>query len=235
MKNLFKGALTIPNLLCVIRIILVPVFAVLFIHGYNVDDQRYKIAAVIVLIISGLTDFFDGKIARRFNQVSELGKILDPVADKITQLTLAVMLLILFLKSDNAVIRAFGWVFVVFLAKEAVMVIGGLLMLLFGLKPGAAEMPGKVATMVFYIVMILIVAFGPGIGVFVAAFMLPDIVVGILVSIAAICTIVAFCSYMPETHRQVQYRFSEEGKARRKEEKEKATDAEFIDYKKSSD
>ena len=223
-KNLFKGSLTIPNLLCVIRIILVPVFAVLFLQGH-------KVAAIIVLIVSGLTDFFDGKIARRFNQVSELGKILDPVADKITQLTLAVMLLILFRQSDSPVIRAFGWVFVVFLAKEAVMVVGGLLMLLFGLKPGAAEMPGKVATMVFYISMILIVAFGSGIGVF-TFWVMPDIMAGILVVIAAICTIVAFCSYMPETHRQVQYRFSEEGKAKRRAEKAKAEDAEFVDYKK---
>ena len=43
------------------------------------------IPAVIILIVSGLTDLFDGKIARRFNQVSALGKILDPIADKLTQ------------------------------------------------------------------------------------------------------------------------------------------------------
>ena len=222
-KNLLKGSLTVPNLLCVIRIILVPVFAVLFLKGN-------QIAAVIVLAVSGLTDFFDGKIARRFNQVSELGKILDPVADKLTQLTIAVILLIKFLQSDNKVIHAFGWVFIVFLAKEAVMVIGGLLMLMFGLKPGAAEMPGKVATMVFYVGMILIVAFGKGIGIF-TFWVMPEIVSGIIVCVAAICTIVAFCSYMPETHRQVQYRFSEEGKAERRAQKEaekaNAKDAEF--------
>lgn len=211
-KSLFKGCLTIPNLLCVIRICLVPVFAVLFM-GDN------KVVALIVLAVSGLTDFFDGKIARRFNQVSELGKILDPVADKITQLTIAVMLLIMFRQSSSPVIQAFGWVFIVFLAKEAVMVIGGLGMILFGIKPGAAEMPGKVATMVFYLFMIAIVGFGPDVGVLQNVWTMPDWLAGTLVVISAICTLVAFCSYMPETHRQVQERFSPEGKAKRKAEK----------------
>lgn len=79
--NLMEGAMTIPNLLSVIRIILIPVFLVLFLKGSY-------LAAVIVLGISGLTDLFDGKIARAFNQVSNLGKLLDPIADKLTQITL---------------------------------------------------------------------------------------------------------------------------------------------------
>ena len=154
MKDLFKGCLTIPNLLSVIRIALIPVFAVLFLG----DKQ---IAALIVLAVSGLTDLFDGKIARRFNQVSALGKILDPVADKLTQITIAIILFILFRSADSALINAFGWVFLVFLIKEAVMVIGGLVMLLMSIRPGAAEMPGKVATAAFYGIMILIIGFGP--------------------------------------------------------------------------
>ncbi len=70
--NLTEGAMTIPNLLSVIRIILIPVFLVLFLKGSY-------LAAVIVLGISGLTDTLDGKIARAFNQVSNLGKLLDPI------------------------------------------------------------------------------------------------------------------------------------------------------------
>ena len=85
LKRLFTGCLTVPNLLSLIRIILIPVFGVLFYH-------EHVLAAVIVLAVSGLTDLFDGKIARRFNQVSELGKILDPIADKLTQMTIAVVL-----------------------------------------------------------------------------------------------------------------------------------------------
>ena len=59
-KELFTGCLTIPNLLSVIRIALIPVFGVLYYNG-NI------LWAVVVLFISGLTDFFDGKIARKFN------------------------------------------------------------------------------------------------------------------------------------------------------------------------
>lgn len=211
-KKLFTGCLTIPNLLSVIRIILVPVFAVLFTNGHQV-------AALIVLAVSGLTDLFDGKIARRFNQVSELGKILDPVADKITQLTIAVMLLILFRRAENTLIQAFGWVFIVFLAKEGIMIVGGLVMLLLGIKPGAAELPGKVATMLFYCSMILIIAIGPEIGVFSSHFAMPDWLTCTLVVISAIACVVAFLSYMPETYRQFRERFSKEGKAAAAQEK----------------
>lgn len=200
MKGLFKGCLTIPNLLSVIRIVLIPVFAVLFLN----DNQ---IAALIILAISGLTDLFDGKIARRFNQVSELGKLLDPVADKLTQITIAIILFITFRKADSAVINSFGWVFLVFLIKEFVMVLGGLIMLLLDIRPGAAEMPGKIATCIFYIVMILIIAFGPEVGAFRNLFTMPDFLTGVLVVISAIMCLVAFASYMPETYRQFKERF----------------------------
>ena len=69
-KDLFKGCFTIPNLLSVIRIALIPVFAVMYLNGN-------QLLAIAILAVSGLTDLFDGKIARRFNQVSALGKILD--------------------------------------------------------------------------------------------------------------------------------------------------------------
>ena len=59
LKGLFKGCLTVPNLLSLIRIILVPVFAVLFYQGH-------VLWAVFVLFLSGLSDFFDGKIAAGF-------------------------------------------------------------------------------------------------------------------------------------------------------------------------
>lgn len=72
LKSLFTGCLTVPNLLSLIRILLIPVFGVLFYNG--------RIGwAVVILIVSGLTDFFDGKIARKFNQISELGKMLTPL------------------------------------------------------------------------------------------------------------------------------------------------------------
>lgn len=211
MKDLFKGCWTIPNLLSFIRILLIPVFAYLF---YN--DQ--KIAAVAVLAISGLSDTFDGQIARRFNQVSALGKVLDPVADKLTQITIAVMLLIDFRNAENNLIRAFGWVFLVFLIKEAVMIIGGLVMLLMNIRPGAAEIWGKLATLIFYCGMTVIIAIGPEVGALndLVGFELPEVVTGIIVVVSAIMTIVAFLSYMPETFRQFKEHFDEKKAAKTK-------------------
>lgn len=204
MKDLFKGCWTIPNLLSFIRILLIPVFAYLY---YN----DMKIEAVAVLAASGLSDMFDGKIARRFNQISALGKILDPVADKLTQITIAVMLFLDFKSADNKMINAFGWVFLVFLIKEGVMIIGGLVMLLMNIRPGAAEIYGKVATTVFYVGMTLIIAIGPEVGALneLLGFQMPAVLTGIIVVISAIMTLVAFASYMPETFRQFKEHFDE--------------------------
>ncbi|MBQ7688045.1 MAG: CDP-alcohol phosphatidyltransferase family protein [Clostridia bacterium] len=220
---LFENVWTVPNLLSFIRILLVPVFAVLFLKGE-------LLWAVVVLAISGLSDLFDGKIARRFNQVSELGKMLDPIADKLTQATIAVMLFITFFKAENKTLHLFAWIFLLFIVKELVMLIGGALMIHFGIRPGAAEIYGKAATMAFYLVMITIFAFGPEIGAFRAEegaiyplFTLPEPVMIGLVVVAVIMTFVAFASYMPETHRQVKARFSPEGKAKAQAEKEAAS------------
>ncbi len=196
MKDLFKGCLTIPNLLSLLRIVLVPFFAYFYIN-----DQI--LLAVLMLALSGISDFLDGKIARKFNQISALGKVLDPVADKLTQITLAVLLFWSFYNAEDTTLKAFSWVFLVFILKEAVMVIGGLIMLLFNIRPVAAEFYGKLATFAFYAIMIIVVAFGPEIGVFrESLFELPGAVMMVLVVISAILTVVAFLSYMPETLRQ---------------------------------
>ncbi len=217
---LFENVWTIPNLLSFIRILLIPVFAILFWKGE-------LLWAVLILALSGLSDLFDGKIARRFNQVSELGKILDPIADKLTQATLAILLFLRFFNAKDRTLHLFAWVFLLFIVKELVMLIGGALMIGFGLHPGAAEIYGKAATMTFYVVMIAIIAFGPEVGAFRAEegailqlFTLPPAVMIVLVVLSVILTFVAFFSYMPETHRQVQARFSPEGKAKARAEKE---------------
>ena len=193
-KDMLKGWKTVPNFLSFLRILMVPVFAVLFM-------KEHYLAAVIVLALSGLTDFFDGKIARRFNQISSLGKILDPLADKLTQITIAIVFFITFWKSTGLV-HTFSVVFLVFLIKEAVMVLGSVAMIALGLRPGAAEMPGKVATFAFYLIMISIMFFGPGIGI--TGLFYPDIVMIILICISAILTIVAFCGYIPGVKQQLR-------------------------------
>lgn len=77
-----KQIFTIPNLLSTFRIVLAFVFLAAF-YQSGASGRSNLLTAIILL--SALTDFLDGKIARKFNMVSELGKILDPIADKITQ------------------------------------------------------------------------------------------------------------------------------------------------------
>lgn len=197
LKEYFTGCLTIPNLLSVIRILLIPVFAVLFNNG----DYLW---AVIVLAISGLTDFFDGKIARKFNQISALGKLLDPIADKLSQITIAIMFYITFKGSSDEIVKTFSWIFLIFLIKEVIMVIGGAIMIMFGLKPVAAEMPGKIATFAFYTIMCVIMAFGPDIGILGGVYTLSATVMLILVGISVVLTLVAFFSYVPGVISQIK-------------------------------
>ena len=195
--NLMEGAMTIPNLLSVIRIILIPVFLVLFLKGSY-------LAAVIVLGISGLTDTLDGKIARAFNQVSNLGKLLDPIADKLTQITLAIAYFFYFHASDDALLRGASWLFWAFVLKELLMLIGGVLLLTHDITPQAAIMYGKVATVAYYVVMILLLLFSPGFGVFHNWFTLPSVAIIILVLISVVLTIIAFFAYAPDAVRQLR-------------------------------
>lgn len=201
-KDIFKGALTVPNLITLVRIALIPLFAVLYYDGHLVW-------ALVVLAISGLTDTFDGKIARRYNQVSALGKLLDPIADKLTQITIAVMLYLEFRACDSESMRTFSWVFLLFLAKELLMLVVALVMLLVDIRPNPAEIYGKVATVVFYVVMCVIILAGPEIGLLSQFWgvAMPEWLTMALVVLCAVLTFIALFSYIPETIRQFRDRF----------------------------
>ena len=204
---LFENVWTIPNIISFIRILLIPVFGVLFYKGE-------LLWALLILAFSGFTDFIDGKLARKLNQVSELGKMLDPIADKLTQATIAIVYFFTFRNAENETLNLFAWVFLLFILKELVMLVGGAIMIAVGIRPGAAEIYGKAATLVFYVVMVVLMAFGPEIGAFRAEegailqlFTLPDTVMMVLVVISLIMTIIAFLSYMPGVYSQVKERF----------------------------
>lgn len=200
-KRYLKDWNTIPNLISYVRILLVPVFAILF-------RQGYLGWALVAIVVSGLTDFVDGKIARKFNQVSELGKLLDPLADKITQITLAILLFLEFNECSDNLMKTFSWVFLVFLVKEAIFVIGGVIMLSLGMVPSAAEIYGKVSTFFFYGVMVVLFLFGPEVGVFSQNFTLPSVACVVLIVISVILTLVAFVSYLPDVFRQCKEKFA---------------------------
>lgn len=210
-KELFDGCLTVPNLLSLIRILLIPVFAVLFYKG--------QLAwAVFVIFLSGLSDFLDGKIARKFNQVSALGKILDPIADKLTIFAVAIVLFLKFKEADSTSMQAFSWVFLLFIVKDVIMLIGGAILIALGTRPVAAEFYGKLATFAFYAVMVVIIGFGPEVGAISNLYpnlTLPEPVMFALVIIAVILTFVAFFSYLPGAIKQIK----ENAKSVKKEEK----------------
>lgn len=199
-KDLFKNWNTIPNWISFARIIMVPIFAVLFLN----DEIIWS---VVVLALSGLSDMVDGKIARRFNQVSDLGKVLDPVADKLTQITIAVLLYLNFSSAENELIKTFSWIFLVFIIKEFVMVAFGGFMIAIGLRPSAAEIYGKLSTLAFYVVMILLFAFAPEVGAFRKYWVIPDTLLVILVAATAVLCVIAFVSYLPTTYKQFKEKY----------------------------
>lgn len=142
--NWRKEIQTIPNLLSIFRILLLPIYL------YFVLRQSFYVAGVVI-VVSGLSDYLDGVIARRYNQVTDLGKVLDPFADKLTQL---------FLILSMAWYRPWLWLlFGLFLIKEGFMFIAGLIGLSKNIKLSGAKWYGKVATAVIYVGMILLLLF----------------------------------------------------------------------------
>jgi cardiolipin synthase len=111
-------------------------------------QENYILAAVCV-IISGITDAFDGFIARTFNQVTDLGKILDPIADKLTLFAIMICVTIY-----SPVVLP---VMIVLIIKDLLMLVGGSTLLKNGLTPPPAKWYGKVGTFMFYISVCLIV------------------------------------------------------------------------------
>lgn len=144
MSDLFK----IPNILCYIRIILVPVFCYVFFNANEAVD--YYIAAGIV-VVSGITDFFDGQIARRCNMITDLGKLIDPFADKLMQFAMVVCLTIK--------IR-YMFILVIYLViKEITITLMGVIVYrTCNKRLSGAKWYGKVCTAVLYIIMVTLVA-----------------------------------------------------------------------------
>ena len=141
MEDKQKQVFTIPNLLSAFRIALVPVIVWLY-----CGKGDYPLTAC-VLLLSGATDIVDGFIARRFHMVSDLGKVLDPVADKLTQTAALACLLTRF--------RAVWWLLGVLVAKETFMAVMGLLVIRRTGAVYSAAWHGKLATCVLYAVIFI--------------------------------------------------------------------------------
>ena len=209
MTNPLKKIFTIPNIISIVRILLIPVFVWAFLSGRD-------LLALVLVVVSGISDKLDGTIARRFNMISDAGKWLDPMADKFTQVALALILFLRFRGSGNDLMRFTGWVFLGFIGKELFMLLFALFMLIIGKRPGAAEIWGKAATVVFYVVMSVLLLAGPEVGILGKYFegaALPPTAALVLVILALAMAVAAFLGYIPDTYRKLFKEGKEEKKA----------------------
>lgn len=165
---------TIPNLLSYFRLLLIPVF----LYGYlNAETQMEYIYATGILILSGLTDALDGFIARRFNQQTKIGQLLDPIADKLTQVSVVGVLMIKW--------PVFIFLFILFLIKESYMFIENIRLYRKKKILDGSIWHGKMATIVFYITVFIAVGFPD----------LNEMALVILVVTASVFQVIAFYQY----------------------------------------
>ena len=140
-----KENLSIPNAISLMRLVMIPFILIVYL------DKRVILAAILV-IISGISDFADGFIARRFNQITPLGKVLDPMADKLTQIVVAAGLCVTY----TAILPLFA----VLLVKEMLMMTLSFRLMRHGMEPIGAYWWGKVSTSAFYVGIAVIMLFG---------------------------------------------------------------------------
>lgn len=129
----------IPNMLTIIRFILIPfIFISVISHHY--------FTGLIIFTVSAITDILDGYIARKYNYITDIGKLIDPLADKLTQITLLLALAILNILPL--------WIFIIVFVKECVMVISA--SFLYKKKDVVvySKWYGKMATTLFYLAIV---------------------------------------------------------------------------------
>ncbi len=177
-----KKIFTVPNVISMFRLVLIPVFVWVYIGARN------NLLTVILLAVSGLSDVLDGLIARKFNMVSDLGKALDPVADKLTQIA---MLFCLVFRYRYMLIPL-----LLLTVKEIVAGTTGIAVIRATNEVRSAEWHGKVATFSLYVMMIMHLMW-PVIAP-------PDIPVAVSVISVAVTTGVIAMSFVLYTARNIR-------------------------------
>lgn len=175
MKDWKKEIFTIPNLLSLFRLLLIPVYITVYLEAQ--EPSQYYTAGSI-LAVSCITDAVDGKIARHCHMISTVGKILDPLADKITQFAVTLCLSLKY--------PAMRSVLVLFIIKELFQLIAGAVYLRNGKMLPGALMAGKICTTVLFVSLIILVLF-PGV---------PESAVRMISAVDTVFLIVAFISYI---------------------------------------
>ena len=172
--------ITVPNLLSFLRICMIPLIVWLY-CGCN-----DPIKAGAVLILSGITDIADGFIARRFNMISDFGKVLDAVADKLTQ---AAVLICLFTRFPLMICP-----FVILAAKEIFMSVTGIAILSKTGTVSSAKWHGKAATFLLYAAMLIHIFW----------YDIPNIISVTSVVVCSIFIIVSFVLYGMDNIKQLK-------------------------------
>lgn len=171
-----QEAFSIPNLLSYFRLLLIPLFIQLYIRGDFTE-------ALITLAASGLSDIIDGRIARKYNMVTDLGKVLDPVADKLTQCAMMICVATRY--------PAMWWLLGIHVVKELIMIVAGYYVLKKTDTVNSAIWCGKLCTGVIYAVMMSHV-------------ILPDIPQSVSAASAAVCAGLIVLSLVVYTARYVR-------------------------------
>ena len=167
--------LNTPSMLSIFRLCLVPVFVVIYFSGL----ENSALLAALVYAVAIVTDFLDGRIARKYNLITNLGKVLDPLGDKM--LTFAVLACI----TIDSIIPL--WVLVVFMVKEILMGIGGLLIhRVAKMEIPSSNIIGKTATTLFFIVCVILMVFDG----------IPRKVAVTMICVCLATSIAAFVSYL---------------------------------------
>lgn len=175
-KDWKKDILTVPNMLSIFRLVLIPVYVLIYLNA--TEPVHYYIAGGI-LAVSCLTDLIDGQIARRFNMISTVGKVLDPLADKLTQFTLAICL---------AVQYPVVWIMVCLIfVKEIFQLIAGIVAFRKGKMLKGALFAGKICTTVLFLSLIILVLTPPQ--------LLSDRVVVVVTAVDVVFLLISFISY----------------------------------------
>lgn len=149
-KDYTKKIITIPNALSLLRLLLIPIIV------WEFCVLKNRILTITLLLVSGLTDIVDGVIARKFNMVSDVGKLLDPIADKLTQLAVFFCLMFDFYRNDyNLKLIMFITMIVVLIIKEVVQGISGIVLTKRCQKIFCASWWGKVSAGTIYLTVVL--------------------------------------------------------------------------------
>lgn len=174
-----KEIFSIPNILCYIRFVLVGWFLYLYMQG------NY-IASALVIALGGITDCLDGQIARRCNMITQLGKVIDPLADKVMQFAIALALASRY--------PLMVMLLILFVVKEVFQGVCCLIGLKKQRKLDGALWFGKVSTAVFYVLMVFLIAFVD----------LPIVVANTCIIITYVCLGFAFIMYAITFYRMLK-------------------------------